>query len=34
VFEEHVVTADLKRERLEIEAEGDVVVDDPGQVRR
>jgi hypothetical protein len=26
VYEEHVVTADLKRERLEVEAEGDVVV--------
>ena len=26
VYEEHVVSADLKRERLEVEAEGDVVV--------
>ena len=32
VYEEHVVTADLKRERLEVEAEGDVVVHDE-QVR-
>ena len=30
VFEEQVVTADLKRERLEIEAIGDAVIDDPG----
>lgn len=28
VYEEHVVSADLKRERLEVEAEGDVVVHD------
>ena len=33
VYEEHVVTADLKRERLDVEADGDVVVDDPGTVR-
>ncbi len=30
VYEEHVVTADLRRERLEVEAEGDVVVTDEG----
>ena len=30
VYEEQTVTADLKRERLEVEAVGDVVVDDPG----
>ncbi len=29
VFEEQVVTADLKRERLEVEAIGDAVIDDP-----
>lgn len=28
VYEEHVVTADLRRERLEVEADGDVVVSD------
>lgn len=28
VYEEHVVTADLRRERLEVEADGDVVVTD------
>ena len=28
VYEEHVVSADLKRERLEVEADGDVVVHD------
>ena len=28
VYEEHVVSADLRRERLEVEAEGDVVVHD------
>lgn len=33
VFEEHEVTADLKRERLEVEADGDVVVSDEGRVR-
>ncbi len=32
VYEEHVVSADLKRERLEVEAEGDVVVHDQGEV--
>jgi uncharacterized protein (TIGR02271 family) len=32
VYEEHVVSADLKRERLEIEAEGDAVVHDEGEV--
>ncbi len=29
VYEEQVVTADLRRERLEVEAVGDAVVDDP-----
>jgi uncharacterized protein (TIGR02271 family) len=33
VYEEHVVSADLWRERLEVEAEGDVVVHDEGEVR-
>jgi uncharacterized protein (TIGR02271 family) len=33
VYEEHLVEADLKRERLEVEAEGDVVVHDEGEVR-
>ena len=33
VYEEHVVQADLKRERLEVEAEGDVVVRDEAEVR-
>jgi uncharacterized protein (TIGR02271 family) len=33
VYEEHVVSADLRRERLEVEAEGDVVVHDEGEVR-
>ena len=28
VYEEHVVTADLRRERLDVEADGDVVVAD------
>lgn len=28
VYEEHEVSAELKRERLEIEADGDVVVHD------
>lgn len=28
VHEEHVVTADLRRERVEVEADGDVVVND------
>jgi uncharacterized protein (TIGR02271 family) len=28
VYEEHVVSADLRRERLEVEADGDVVVHD------
>ena len=30
VYEDHVVTADLRRERLEVEADGDVTVHDPG----
>ena len=30
VYEEHEVTADLRRERLEVEADGDVVVQDDG----
>ena len=30
VYEEQVVSADLRRERLEVEAVGDAVVDDPG----
>ena len=34
VYEEHEVSADLKRERLEVEADGDVVVDDEGRERR
>ena len=34
VYEEQVVSADLKRERLEVEAVGDAVVSDEGQVRR
>jgi uncharacterized protein (TIGR02271 family) len=33
VYEEHVVEADLKRERVEVEAEGAAVVHDEGQVR-
>ena len=33
VYEEHEVTADLKRERLEVEADGDVVVQDDGRSR-
>ena len=33
VYEEHVVEADLKRERLEVQAEGDAVVHDEGEVR-
>jgi len=33
VYEEQVVTADLRRERVEVEAVGDVVVDDPGADR-
>ena len=33
VFEEQVVSADLKRERLEVEADGDVAVSDEGRVR-
>ena len=33
VYEEHVVSADLKRERLEVEAEGDVVVTEEGAVQ-
>jgi uncharacterized protein (TIGR02271 family) len=33
VYEEQVVTADLRRERLEVEAVGDVVVEDPSQDR-
>jgi len=31
VYEDHVVTADLRRERLEVEADGDVVVHEEGQ---
>ena len=31
VFEDHVVTADLRRERLEVEADGDVVIHDEGE---
>ena len=34
VYEEQVVTADLRRERLEVQAIGDAVVDDPADVRR
>ena len=34
VYEEQVVTADLRRERLEVEAIGDAVVTDEGQVSR
>ena len=33
VYEEHVVSADLQRERLEVEADGDVVVHDDAAVR-
>ena len=33
VYEEQVVTADLRRERLEVEAVGDVVVEDPANER-
>ena len=33
VYEEQVVTADLRRERLEVEAVGDAVVDDPSPDR-
>ena len=33
VYEEHLVEADLKRERLEVEAEGNAVVHDDGEVR-
>lgn len=33
VYEDHVVTADLRRERLEVEAEGDVTVVDEGAPR-
>jgi uncharacterized protein (TIGR02271 family) len=33
VYEEHVVSADLKRERLEVEADGDVVIHDDAAVR-
>ena len=33
VYEEQVVTADVRREHLEIEAVGDAVVQDEGQVR-
>lgn len=33
VYEEHVVTADLQRERLEVEVEGDVVVTDEDRPR-
>jgi len=34
VYEEHEVSADLKRERLEVEADGDVVVRDDGTAPR
>jgi uncharacterized protein (TIGR02271 family) len=34
VYEEQVVSADLRRERLEVEAVGDAVVSDEGQARR
>jgi len=34
VYEEQVVSADLRRERLEVEAVGDAVVTDEGQVGR
>ena len=34
VYEEQVVSADLKRERLEVEAVGDAVVTDEGEARR
>ena len=34
VYEEQVVSADLKRERLEVEAVGDAVVTDEGRGRR
>ncbi|CAA9310116.1 MAG: hypothetical protein AVDCRST_MAG16-104 [uncultured Frankineae bacterium] len=34
VYEEQVVSADLKRERLEVEAVGDAVVSDEGDLRR
>jgi hypothetical protein len=33
VYEEQVVTADLRRERLEVEAVGDAVVEDPARDR-
>ena len=33
VYEEQVVSADLRRERLEVEAVGDVVVEDPSNER-
>jgi uncharacterized protein (TIGR02271 family) len=33
VYEEQVVSADLRRERLEVEAVGDAVVDDPSRDR-
>ena len=33
VYEEQVVTADLRRERLEVEAVGDAVVEDPSRDR-
>lgn len=33
VYEEHVVQADLRRERLAVEAEGNAVVHDDGEVR-
>ena len=33
VYEEQVVSADLRRERLEVEAVGDAVVEDPAQDR-
>ena len=33
VYEEQVVSADLRRERLEVEAVGDVVVEDPANER-
>jgi uncharacterized protein (TIGR02271 family) len=33
VYEEQVVTADLRRERLEVEADGDAVVEDPSRDR-
>ena len=34
VYEEQVVSADLRRERLEVEADGDAVVTDEGRVGR